>query len=194
MAAMNFTQLSKDPRIKSALIILVLILIVAGFLKLAAGFWIKNSGLNKEINKIKAEIANTGNLAVMQAALDKESGKLTKESKENEKKFFTDIEEVLTRMNRFAQTSDISIRSITPAERVRMEISGRKDISLEMLSLEIRLNCDYKQLLIFLSKIENFDKLIIINDIRIQNNPQDIWNHEVQLKFRIPLLIYAKGQ
>lgn len=188
----KFKTLLKNILIKKIVMVIILILSIFVFFRLAKAFWIKNSELASEIKKIREEIERTPKISSLQASLNSEIKDLSVKVSSFEEGFFKNAEEIFANLNRFAQDSKISLKSIIPQQRIKTEMPQRKDIYFESVTVNIKLDCDYHQLLNFFKKIENSQKSIAVSGFRIQANPQDIWNHNVEINLEAPILIYLK--
>lgn len=163
----------------------------------------KYNKLKSEVNSKTEELARGSAILTTKDNLESEINRLNLELSSLKEKLFSDPEGILFYINRFAEETKISLNSIEPLERIQLEIpkEGKdskakpkdkdkekyiKDIS--QLPVNLKIKCDYHQLISFLKKIETAPKLILVDEIRIQSNPQDAWNHDIQLALRAPIL------
>lgn len=188
----KINELIKNPRIKIAGMLLIIISLSLTFLKFTGMLWEKNNALKNKIKKDEEEITRSAKISLLQEGLNSEINKRILEISSIQKNFFQDVEEIFSSLNHFAQEAKISLQGINPSERTRIEVPDRNDMYLEILPLTLKLSCDYQQLLTFLRKIEGSKRNISVTGIAIQNDPQDIWNHKVDIELKTPLLIYAK--
>ncbi|MCU0651454.1 MAG: type 4a pilus biogenesis protein PilO [Candidatus Omnitrophica bacterium] len=188
----KINELIKNPRVKIAGIALLIILLSLIFLKFSGALWAKNNSLKEQIKKAGEEINRAAKISSTQETLDSEVQKLNEQIALAQDNFFQNVEDIFSSLNHFAQETKLSMQSINPEERTRTEVPNRNDMYLEILPLTLKLNCDFRQLLAFLGLIEKSKKNISVTSINIQNNPQDIWNHRIDIELKTPLLIYAK--
>jgi len=161
----------------------------------------KYNKLKSEVNSKREELARGSAILTTKDNLESEINRLNLELSSLKEKLFSDPEGILFYINRFAEETKISLNSIEPLERIQLEIpkEGKdnkakpkdkekyiKDIS--QLPVNLKIKCDYYQLISFLKKIETAPKLILVDEIRIRSNPQDTWNHDIQLVLRAPIL------
>jgi len=188
----KINELINNPRIKIIGLLLIIILLSLIFLKVAGMLWEKNNALKNKIKKDEEEITRSAKIFSLQEELNSEINKRISEISSIQKNFFQDVEEIFSSLNHFAQEAKISLQGINPGERARIEVPERDDMYLEILPLTLKLSCDYRQLLTFLKRIEESKRNISVTNIMIQNDPQDIWNHKVDIELKTPLLIYVK--
>lgn len=185
-------DLIKQPKVKIALAIVIIALLSFFFFKFAYALWKENNDIKEKIQRDQNEITRAKSIVTQQQSLSEVLKKLNSDIKLAQEKFFLNSEGVFSRLNRFAQESSISLRSINPGERTRVDIPNKKDIYLELLYLNIKLTCDFNQLLAFLKDIEGSEQVIAVNDIKILIDPQDVWNHNIDVELKVPLLINTK--
>jgi len=185
-------ELIKNPRIKIAGMVILVAILSLIFLKFAGALWAKNNSLKERIKKTGDEINRAAKISSTQEALSSEIKELDNQIVSARENFFQNVEDVFSSLNYFAQETKLSMQSINPGERSRSEVPHRKDMYLETLPLTLKLQCDFQQLLAFLSLIEKSKKNLSVTSISIQNNQQDIWNHRINIELKTPLLIYAK--
>ncbi len=186
-------ELINKPKVKLIIAIIAVLIISFVFLKFAYALWMENNELKAKIKRNRDEITRSEKMASMQNSLNTEIKKISEQISLAEEDFFTNTEEIFAHLNRFTQEVKISLRTVSPGERTRIEMPNQKDAYIELLPVTIKLNCDFSQLLAFLQKIEKFKRIISVDDIRIQNDPQDTWNHNIDIELKTPLLIYAKA-
>lgn len=185
-------DLLKNPKIRLIAAALILILLSLNFFKYARTLWKQNNEFSTEIKRYRDDIARSSSAPSKQELLNAQIKKMDAEIAVIKNNFFLDTEEIFSSLNHFTQELKISLRSITPGEKEHIDIPNNKDIFIEFLPLNIKLSCDFHQLLEFLKKIEGFEKTITVDSIKIQANPQNIWSHSIEIELKAPLLIYVK--
>ena len=158
-------ELINKPKVKLIIMIIAVLVISLIFLKFAYALWVENNGLKAKIKQNRDEITRSEKMASMQNAVNAEIKKINEQVLLAKQDFFTNTEEIFAHLNRFTQEVKISLRNINPGERIRIEIPNQKDAYIELLPVTIKLNCDFSQLLAFLKKIENFKRIIAVDDI-----------------------------
>lgn len=185
-------EILKKPQVKNVIVVIVVLLLSLQVIKFVKKLWDKNASLSSQIKKDQAELSHGTNISSTQVAVSKEITKLESDINEVQNNFFTNPEAVFAEVNRFAQGSHMSIKSITPSDRKKVAIPDSTDIYIDLFSITLRASCDYNQLIGFLKKIGASDKFITIDKITVQSNMQDIWNHNIELELKVALLVNLK--
>jgi len=185
-------NLPKDPRTKIIIGVIIILLISPLFFKAYKSLWAKNKKLMAEINKNTEELKKSAALYATQENLNSEIKRLNLQLSSVEEKIFRETEEAFVNINRFALESKVSLKSIEPLERTKVQIPGSKNQYLELLPLNLKVKCDFYQLLQFLNKIERAANVMPILDIKIQSDSKDIWNHDIQITLKIPILVSSR--
>jgi len=76
----------------------------------------------------------------------------------------------------------------TPSEKNEIKIPDNTETYVE-LPITIKFGCSFYQLLSFLDNLESLKKTILINKIKIQSNPNNVWEHDVELALKVPLSV-----
>ncbi len=181
-------ELLTDPKIKTTGIIIITIGMGIFFIRIAYGLWVKNNGLKTQIKKYKEIIAQAANIPALERSLRADIATLNSRIAASQETFFTNEENIFTSLSRYAQDEHLSLTHLNPAEKTKYAIPHRDDISIGLLPLAIKMNCDYHQLKAFLAQIEASKKNIIVSDIKIETNQQETWNHNIKIDLQIPLL------
>jgi len=186
---MVMIKLPRVPKIKILIGLVIIIIISPFFFKAYKSLWLRKEKLMAQINKNIGELNKASALYSAQDTLNAEMKRLNSKLSSAEDKFSSGTEEIFVDINRFALECKVSLKAIEPLERTRIEISGRKNPYLELLPLNLRVKCDFRQLMLFLYKIEQSENLMLIGDIKIQSDPRDIWNHDIQISLKVPILL-----
>ena len=176
----------KDIKVLGAIIVFIFIcfLVLAGCKNLLA----KNMKLGKDITKRSQELDNERNTLARQGPMKSELNKVSSKILSIEERFSSNVEEIFLQLNKFAAESGVSLKTISPTEKKIIGIPNTKDTYI-VLPVTIKLKCNYHELVVFLRRIENANKIIAVTDIRIQPNQQDIWKHDIELIVNIPVTI-----
>jgi len=78
------------------------------------------------------------------------------------------------------QESKLKFSSIEPMSPVRFELPDSKEVYFE-LPIKIRLRCSFFEMVDFFKKIETSKRLMKISMFSVQANPQNPWEHEVEV-------------
>lgn len=183
----------RDPKnIKILALIIILFLISVIVLNNSRALWSKNTQLKNEVIAKRGELAKIPNISLLKQTIETEIKELTEKISSFEKRFSPDGEEIFSFLNRFAESAKISLKAISPLDKIRVTIPNSKNIYLE-LPVNLKLECGYHQLVSFLNKIETAEKIMLVSEIRIQGNPQNIWDHSIELSLKVPMSISAKN-
>lgn len=87
------------------------------------------------------------------------------------------------------EESQLKFSSIEPMPQKRYELKGQEDFYLE-LPIKVKLNCTFFDLITFLEKIENSPRLMKLSDLSISSNPQNAWEHNVE----VTISTFASGR
>lgn len=177
------------------IIILVIIFIIINsvILKNANSLRLKNKKIKAEINKKTEELAKGTNIASVKETLNSEIGQLNLKLSSIEERFFLNPGDIFTYINHFAEATKISLKSIEPREKTQQEIPKSKNLYLE-LPVNLKIKCDYCQLLAFLNKIETAEKLIMVSEVKIQSDPNNIWEHDIQILLKASVLLTQEAK
>lgn len=186
----KFKELKRRDLIKMISIIIILVIINLIFLRTSKALWSKNIKLKLEINKERAELAKGSNISSLKETLNLEINQLNSKLSSLEERFFPNTEDIFMYINRFVETSGISLTSMEPLEKIQGEIPYSKNLYLE-LPINIKLKCDYYQLLKFLNNLERTQKSIVVSEIKIQSDPKNIWDHDIRMLLKVPVLLYS---
>ncbi len=181
-------QLKNLKKLKALPAIIILLIIAAISLRGYQALWSKNTKLKGDIIKKREEIAKSANIS----SLKRTGGSKIKELEEKlssiENRFSSiNTEEIFSSLNRFVESSGISLKAISPMEKTEVAIPGSKEKYSE-LPINLKFECGYNQLLSFLDKIENAGKAMSVTEIKIQTNPVNIWEHNIELSLKVPML------
>ena len=112
----------------------------------------------------------------------KENDELEKKAIELEKKFPRLVETTLLidTLKDITEESKLKFASIEPLPQIDHELKGQNDFYME-LPIKVRLNCNFEEAMKFIHKIENSSRLMKIREFSIKSNPQDIWEHNVEV-------------
>jgi len=185
---LKFEELKNKKIIKIVAASIILLIMAIISLKGYGTLNSKNIKLKAEIAKKRQEISSFSNISSLKAAVNSEIKELEAKLSSLEKGFpSSNTEEVFSSLNRFVEASQISLKAISPLEKIEIPIPDSKDKYLE-LPINLKLECSYDQLLAFLNKIENANKIMIVTEVKIQSNPDNIWEHNIELSLKIPML------
>ena len=185
---LKFEELKNKKIIKIVAASIILLIMAIISLKGYGALRSKNIKLKAEITNKRQEISSFSNISSLKAAVNSEIKKLEAKLSSLEKGFpSSNTEEVFSSLNRFVEASQISLKAISPLEKIEIPIPDSKDKYLE-LPINLKLECSYDQLLAFLNKIENANKIMIVTEVKIQSNPDNIWEHNIELSLKIPML------
>lgn len=177
--------------IKILAIIIVLLIASVIIIKSSWELWSKNMALKTEVAQKTEELSKGANITSVGQTIDGEIKTLAAKLSQIETKFSSNTEEVFSSLNRFAETSEISLESINPLDKTEVKIPDALYTYLE-LPIDLELKCGYRQLLSFLNKLERAKKILLVTEIKIQSDPQDIWDHDIQLSLKVPISISTK--
>ncbi|MDP2940174.1 MAG: type 4a pilus biogenesis protein PilO [Candidatus Omnitrophota bacterium] len=74
----------------------------------------------------------------------------------------------------------LKFSSIEPLAQRNFELKGQDEFYVE-LPIAVKLKCTFFDLIDFIHKIENSARLMKISKFTIRDNPQDVWEHNVEL-------------
>ncbi len=168
-----------------AIIIILLIINVLALVKIKALF-LNYREYDADIIKKTRELAQGPEVSFLKQTVNSEIEQINLKIASIKTKFFPSAEELFLWLNRFAEADKISLKAITPSEKKEIKMPNSNDLYLE-LPVNIKLECNYYQLLSFLKKIESMKSIILIDKIKIQNNPRNIWEHNIELSLKLPL-------
>lgn len=175
-----------------AIIIIGLIMGLMG-LKSVFGLWSKNARLKKEITQKNQELTKISSSVLTEEAIQTQIKDIAEKISTFEKRFFFHLEDTFSDLNRFAENSQISFKAISPSEKMEVILPNTKEIAYLELPISLKLECGYYSLVSFLHKIENAENIMLINEIKIQGNPQNIWEHNIELSLKVPMFSPKKN-
>jgi len=176
----NIKELKKTDLFNLALI-LIFVLANLLFLNTARKIWIKKQEVEAKIQENRRVLNREGNILSTKNPLASEIKKLKSRLSSLKQPFFSSAEEIFMLINRFAEASKISIRKIEPRKRTVHQVPESKERYIE-LPINLKIKCDYYQLLSFLEKIEEEkDRYIRVSRIEIKSSKEDIWNHNIEV-------------
>jgi len=185
---LKIEQLKNFKKLTALLAVIALLIIAATALKTCFALWLKNTRLKAELIQKTEEAAKSADISPLKKTGDAEVKKLEEKLSSIEDGFSAiNTEEIFSSLNRFVEASGISLKSISPLEKTEAAIPGTQEKYLE-LPVNLKLECSYNQLLSFLDKIENTGRAMSVTNIKIQNNPQNIWEHNIELSLIVPML------
>jgi len=189
----NLQELLNSPKAKIALVIMLICVVVFVGYRISRPLWEQYRGLSKDIKRLSKKTEEEDiSIPLTRKAMKEEIKHLEAKITAQEKMFFSTTEDILAILDRFAQESKISIKTITPQNIVKKDIPHRSNLYFLILPIKIKLKCDYFQLIDFLKKIEGLEKTIIVNTIDIHGDNKDIWAHTIGISINVPLLIAAR--
>ncbi|MCU0665658.1 MAG: type 4a pilus biogenesis protein PilO [Candidatus Omnitrophica bacterium] len=185
----SINEILNNPKVQKIIIIIVAAILVAAYYPFALSLWNKNKAIDEKISLSLQQINLGSHINVNQQATEEEFKKSQKQILQLADKFFISAEEIFVVLNKIAAATKISFKNIEPFERQKMEIPNRDDMYIDNLPVKVDIVCNYHQLITLLDKIEKTDKFISVEDIRIRGVPSNIWEHEVQINLKVPLLV-----
>lgn len=168
-----------------AIIIILLIINVLALVKIKALF-LNYRKHDEDIIKKTRELAQGPKVSALKQTVNSEIEQINLKITAIKNKIFPNAGELFLWLNRFAEADKISLKAITPSEKKEIKVPNSNDLYLE-LPVNIKLECNYYQFLSFLKKIESMKNIILVNKIRVQNNPKNIWEHDIELSLNLPL-------
>lgn len=181
-----FSEFKKIGNIKLlAIIIILLIINVSALIKIKALF-LDYRQYTADIIKKTRELDQGPKVSSLKQTVNSEIEQINLKVATIKTKFFPGAGELFLWLNRFAEADKISLKAITPSEKKEIKVPNSNDLYLE-LPVNIKLECNYYQLLSFLKKIESMKNIILVNKIKVQNNPKNIWEHDIELSLKLPL-------
>ncbi len=179
-------EIQKPQNIKLiAITIILLIMNVLGLSKINALF-LNDKELDSDISKRTKELSNFSDISSLKKTADSEIIQTKLEIAAIKDKFFSNVEDIFFSLSRFAEANEISLKAINPLEKVEIKIPNSNDVYLE-LPITLKLECNFYQLLAFLNNIEALKKTALINKIKIQSDPKNIWEHDIEISLKLPL-------
>ena len=146
----------------------------------------KNRQMQDDINKKRIILEKNAVLSPAEKKLVEEIQILKDKANSIETAPYQTTEEMLISLNRFAEEAKISFKTIDPLEKTTRDIPNQNNFCLNFQQINIRIKCDYWQLLTFLNKINNQKNFMKVDEINIRSNPNDIWSHDIQLNLIVP--------
>jgi Tfp pilus assembly protein PilO len=179
----------KNPKnLKNLAIIISLLIICVLTFKNSLSLFSKNIKLKEEIKAKDLLLARGQGSSASQVKVSAEINKISQELLDTEKQFSSNAEEVFSTLNKFAEGSGISLKGISPLDKKETKIPDSLDIFSEM-PVSLKLKCGYFELIAFLEKLENSDKIIFIEEIKIGPDQKNIWEHEIELLLKVPMSV-----
>lgn len=148
----------------------------------------KNMGLAKKLSQEKHMLSENQNPSALQKELEGKVEDMTQKISSFDKSSYNNVEGILADLNHFAEESAISLKKIDPMEKIKIVSPENSDLAVWAVPINIKIVCDYKQLLVFLNKIMTSEKFMKVEKIFIQSNSGDIWDHDVQLDMKVPVI------
>lgn len=191
--AIKIQELKKPENIKIIAVIIIALIAAAFCLNGIKGAWIKNTGLKNEVMQKDTALKRVANVSFLKVAANTQIKELNEKLVSLEEKFFLDPGEIFSYLNRFAEASKISLKNISPLEKTEVKTEESDTVHLE-LPINVKMECGYDELVEFLKKVESADKIILVTSLKIQGNPQDVWEHNIELSLKIPLSMAQKKE
>ena len=143
--------------------------------------------LREDIKKIKNELRGFGNYRERLKDLEDKSSLWQKKTREKEQYIFweEDISFFIKEITNIAKLLSIEFFSIDshPVE----EVSSFPDLKIKILKipLSISMQEDFFKLIDFLKNIENFNKFVKIENVRISTQQNDIYHHRINISISV---------
>lgn len=180
-------KIKKPQNIKLIAITTILLIINVFGLSQINALFSNNKKLESDIIKRTKELSKFSDISSLKKTADSEITQTESEIASIKDKFFSNVEDIFFSLSRFAEANGISIKAINPLEKIETKIPNSSDVYLE-LPITIKLECNFYQLLAFLNNIEALKKTALINKIKIQSNPSNIWEHDIEISLKLPLV------
>ncbi|MFZ2603610.1 MAG: hypothetical protein WAX79_06410 [Candidatus Omnitrophota bacterium] len=152
------------------------------------------AALAKSIKDKKADLASLQSFNSRYAVLKEEIRKKSSELEALKSKLFwgRDISKFLNELTRLATDLKIEFVSlkpeISPPSLAKDDKKSKKepdDYLQTQVSIAVSFRSNYNDIVIFLKRIEEGDKFIKINSLNIEKQPDNIYNHNVNMKLDI---------
>lgn len=185
------TEAFKNPKnIKVAVVIIILFIIGVSGAKSYKALLVKNQKLKEDIIKKTKEISKGADIPSLKLTINSEIKELGTKLSAIEARFSSNTEEVFSSLNRFIEASEISLKAISPLEKTESGIPNSNDKYFE-LPINLKVECNYFQLLSFLNKVENASKIMRVTDVKIQSNQDNIWEHNIEISLKVPIVFVS---
>jgi len=187
-------QLPNKQNLELILGLFILVVIGFFFFKMAGGLILKTNKLQTEINQCSQDLNKATSLSIVRKTLEAEIKELTPMVSYIEGRIFAGNEKIIVNLNSFAQETKISIKSIDPLEeRTQIEVFSRPDAALRLLPFRLKFKCDFFELMQLLNKIEKAEKIFVVDEVKIDTDSREIWNHDIQILLKVPVWMYRKN-
>lgn len=185
------TEAFKNPKnIKVAVVIIILFIIGVSGAKSYKALLVKNQKLKEDSIKKTKEISKGADIPSLKLTINSEIKELGTKLSAIEARFSSNTEEVFSSLNRFIEASEISLKAISPLEKTESGIPNSNDKYFE-LPINLKVECNYFQLLSFLNKVENASKIMRVTDVKIQSNQDNIWEHNIEISLKVPIVFVS---
>jgi Tfp pilus assembly protein PilO len=91
-----------------------------------------------------------------------------------------DVPQILKELNGIAERLDIKFVSVKPQKEQGVLLPLGKEVLLQ-IPINIRLQCGYHQLGVFINQIESSTRFMKITKLKIHTEQRNIWQHQVEL-------------
>lgn len=142
----------------------------------------RNGALSRQIAQRKEDIerAKVGPEAL--GSLEEEIKQLNPQIEDYQNKLQTkaDIPQMLKELNNLAEQLGIKFVSVNPQDRITQPLPETAEL-LVQIPIKIKLNGGYHEVGKFINNIENLSRFMKVTDLKIEQDPQNIWVHHADL-------------
>jgi Tfp pilus assembly protein PilO len=138
--------------------------------------------LNSRLNQKKGSIVLSERGYYDATQLKKDLAVLGEEADKLDKRFPSLLETnmLIDSLKTITKEARLKFISIEPKERIKFELPGSADLYYE-LPIRIQLKCGFFELVGFIKKIEDAKRLMKVTSLSIKSNPQNEWDHDVEV-------------
>jgi len=164
-------ELSKKNQILISGIIGISIIVVLSFVFVFQPLIAKILDFNKQEKTIRDQLAKVESMSADKEKLSAELEIITDKIDYFEKKLpqQTDIPEILEELIKIGEKSDITFVMIAPQDIKQISVGDAQDKTYLEIPIEIKLKAGYHQFASFISGVENFEKFMKVDKIKISS-------------------------
>jgi len=164
----------------------VTLFVLMGYMKFFLGPALQKGGrLGSEVKDLKQHLMSTQASLVKLPQMEKEIVRLRQKSEASKVRFpsKTELPELLEHLSEVAESSDVKIVEILPANMIPAPMKMEKVVqgAYEELPIAFTAKSGYHELGSFINRLENSERIFTVKDIEIKADPSDPKRHHIRL-------------
>ena len=181
MANIDLSKVRKD---YLALISIGLIALLAlfAYMKIFSPLFFKIKSASRQVEQKRSELERARISPDALRKLEREMAAITKEAEfyQDRLNVNIDVPQILKELNQLGEQLGVRFVAVKPLSAQQRPLPGNGQLLIE-IPIQLRLECGYHQLGIFINQIENSTRLMKVTELKVSATACNTWAHNAEL-------------